>query len=118
MKALNNVKKQCPLSDRQWALLFCVSGGWDSGWVGTVAGLGQWLGWDRGQVRVPYLGHVPDPCPNPLSQPSHVKGLCPASIFRSVLCGRHFIFFQKNLIKVTLVVIADKLHYVVNTVAC
>lgn len=80
--------------------------------------LGQWLGWDRGQVRVPYLGHVPDPCPNPLSQPSHVKGLCPASIFRSVLCGRHFIFFQKNLIKVTLVVIADKLHYVVNTVAC
>ncbi len=103
MKDLNNVKKQCPLSDRQRALLFCVSGGWDSGWVGT-----------GGQVRVPYLGHVPDP----LSQPSHVKGLCPASIFRSVLCGRHFIFFQKNLIKVTLVVIADKLHYVVNTVAC
>ena len=103
MKDLNNVKKQCPLSDRQRALLFCVSGGWDSGWVGT-----------GGQVRVPYLGHVPAP----LSQPSHVKGLCPASIFRSVLCGRHFIFFQKNLIKVTLVVIADKLHYVVNTVAC
>jgi hypothetical protein len=103
MKDLNNVKKQCPLSDRQRALLFCVSGGWDSGWVGT-----------GGQVRVPYLGHVPDP----LSQPSHVKGLCPAFIFRSVLCGRHFIFFQKNLIKVTLVVIADKLHYVVNTVAC
>lgn len=103
MKDLNNVKKQCPLSDRQRALLFCVSRGWDSGWVGT-----------GGQVRVPYLGHVPDP----LSQPSHVKGLCPASIFRSVLCGRHFIFFQKNLIKVTLVVIADKLHYVVNTVAC
>ena len=99
MKDLNNVKKQCPLSDRQRALLFCVSE------VGTVAG----------QVRVPYLGHVPD---QPLSQPSHVKGLCPASIFRSVLCGRHFIFFQKNLIKVTLVVIADKLHYVVNTVAC
>lgn len=103
MKDLNNVKKQCPLSDRQRALLFCVSGGWDSGWVGT-----------GGQVRVPYLGHVPDP----LSQPSHVKGLCPAFIFRSVLCGRDFIFFQKNLIKVTLVVIADKLHYVVNTVAC
>ena len=103
MKTLNNVKKQCPLSDRQRALLFCVSGGWDSGWVGT-----------GGQVRVPYLGHVPDP----LSQPNHVKGLCPASIFRSVLCGRHFIFFQKNLIKVTLVVIANKLHYVVNTVAC
>ena len=103
MKDLNNVKKQCPLSDRQRALLFCMSGGWDSGWVGT-----------GGQVRVPYLGHVPDP----LSQPSHVKGLCPAFIFRSVLCGRHFIFFQKNLIKVTLVVIADKLHYVVNTVAC
>lgn len=103
MKDLNNVKKQCPLSDRQRALLFCVSRGWDSGWVGT-----------GGQVRVPYLGHVPDP----LSQPSHVKGLCPAFIFRSVLCGRHFIFFQKNLIKVTLVVIADKLHYVVNTVAC
>ena len=86
MKDLNNVKKQCPLSDRQRALLFCVSGGWDSGWVGTG-------------VR-------------------YVKGLCPAFIFRSVLCGRHFIFFQKNLIKVTLVVIADKLHYVVNTVAC
>ena len=81
--------------------------------------LGQWLGWDSGWVgTVAGLGHVPDPCPNPLSQPSHVKGLCPASIFRSVLCGRHFIFFQKNLIKVTLVVIADKLHYVVNTVAC
>ena len=103
MKDLNNVKKQCPLSDRQRALLFCVSGGWDSGWVGT-----------GGQVHVPGMGHVPDP----LSQPSHVKGLCPAFIFRSVLCGRHFIFFQKNLIKVTLVVIADKLHYVVNTVAC
>lgn len=86
MKDLNNVKKQCPLSDRQRALLFCVSE------VGT---------------GVRYV-----------SQPSHVKGLCPASIFRSVLCGRHFIFFQKNLIKVTLVVIADKLHYVVNTVAC
>ena len=108
MKDLNNVKKQCPLSDRQRALLFCVSGGWDSGWGGA-----------GGQVRVPYLGHVPDPCPNPaaMSTPT-AKSLCPASIFRSVLCGRHFIFFQKNLIKVTLVVIADKLHYVVNTVAC
>ena len=97
MKDLNNVKKQCPLSDRQRALLFCVSE------VGTVAGLGQGSG----------------TCPNPaaMSTPT-AKSLCPASIFRSVLCGRHFIFFQKNLIKVTLVVIADKLHYVVNTVAC
>lgn len=108
MKDLNNVKKQCPLSDRQRALLFCVSGGWDSGWVGTGAGLGQGAG----------TCPIPGTCTCPLSQPSHVKGLCPAFIFRSVLCGRHFIFFQKNLIKVTLVVIADKLHYVVNTVAC
>ena len=22
-------------------------------------------GWDRGQVHVPELGHVPDPCPKP-----------------------------------------------------
>lgn len=112
MKDLNNVKKQCPLSDRQRALLFCVSE------VGTVAGLGQGVGTGvryMSQVWDTYLTPVPT---QPLSQPSHVKGLCPAFIFRSVLCGRHFIFFQKNLIKVTLVVIADKLHYVVNTVAC
>ena len=103
MKALNNVKKQCPLSDRQWALLFCVSGGWDSGWVGTVAGLGQWLGWDRGRVGtgVRYVSHtwdmyltpVPTPCPNPAT--SKVYAL---PLFFALYCAGVILYFSRKIL--------------------